>query len=161
PAGMEMRERKMGTNRPTSTVHRPFRSNQASVLSTSETLTSGSQFMMARVRSRPSSAPTPYSRYAPTTDPIVHQTTASRRPNELPREAVNPASGSMISLGMGGKRFSNATMIAAPSPPSDSMTPTDQPVSPPRSSLPGTGADVGARGESEAAAWAREIVTSP
>ena len=59
PAGIEMRERKIGIIRPKRTVQVPLRSKNASVFSMSEVLTSGSLPMSLRVRSLPSRAPTP------------------------------------------------------------------------------------------------------
>lgn len=58
PAGSEMRLRKIGIMRPKNTAMLPCLWNQASVRSTSSSLTSGSQPMIRRVRSRPTIAPT-------------------------------------------------------------------------------------------------------
>jgi hypothetical protein len=50
---------------------------------------------------------------------------AAPRPGlKLPRLAVKPASGRMISLGRGGKRFSSATISPAPGAPIPSMSST-------------------------------------
>jgi hypothetical protein len=57
PAGIEMRLRKIGIIRPKKTALTPCRANHTSVRSRSATLTSGSLAMIARVRSRPTSAP--------------------------------------------------------------------------------------------------------
>lgn len=49
---------------------------------------------------------------------------------KLPRLAANPASGRMTSLGSGGKKFSSAIAIPAPTPPSRSMRDSAQPAMP-------------------------------
>ena len=57
PAGMEMKLRNRGTILPRNTALRPWRSNQAWVLSTSETSTRGMRSTSARMRAGPSAAP--------------------------------------------------------------------------------------------------------
>src|SRR3954452_5348629 len=113
PAGTEIRLRTTGTNRPISTALAPCRSNQSLALSTSCTFTSGSLLASVLVRSRPSTAPTPYNASAPTTDPSVVKTIALTSPSS-PRLAANPASGRITSLGHGGNKFSSATASPAP-----------------------------------------------
>ena len=120
PAGTEIRLRKIGIIRPKNTALVPCFRNQASVFSMSETFTSGSRAAIATVRSRPSSAPTPYSASAPITEPaVVHSRTASRLIRPL--LAANPASGRITSLGSGGNRFSRAMARPAPGAPSVSI----------------------------------------
>ena len=120
PAGTEIRLRKIGIIRPKNTALVPCRTNHASVFSMSATFTSGSRAAIATVRSRPSSAPTPYSASAPMTEPaVVHSSAANRF--ICPVLAANPASGRMTSLGRGGKRFSRAMAMPAPGAPSVSM----------------------------------------
>ncbi len=122
PAGTEIRLRKMGIIRPKNTALVPCRRNQASVFSMSETFTSGSRAAIATVRSRPSSAPTPYRASAPTTEPaVVHSRAAHRL--ICPVLAAKPASGRITSLGSGGNRFSRAMARPAPGAPSVSMSP--------------------------------------
>ena len=58
PAGIEMRERKMGIIRPKNTALRPWRPNQATVRSTSSGLTSGSFAAHPVIRSWPKARPT-------------------------------------------------------------------------------------------------------
>jgi hypothetical protein len=125
PAGTETRLRKTGIIRPKNTALVPCRRNHASVFSMSETLTRGSRAASATVRSRPSSAPTPWSARAPITEPaVVHSSTATRLIR--PALAAKPASGRIASLGTGGKRFSRATATPAPGAPRVSMRPLSQ-----------------------------------
>lgn len=120
PAGTEIRLRKTGIIRPKNTALVPCRRNHASVFWMSESFTSGSRPAIATVRSRPSSAPTPYSASAPTTEPRVVHSSASNRPIR-PLLTANPASGRITSLGRGGKRFSSAIARPAPGAPRASM----------------------------------------
>lgn len=57
PAGIEIRLRKIGTIRPSSTAFVPCRWNHASVFSRSDTFTSGSRPHSAYIRSRPMTRP--------------------------------------------------------------------------------------------------------
>ncbi|CAM5590509.1 hypothetical protein SALBM217S_04394 [Streptomyces griseoloalbus] len=120
PAGMDTRLRNSGIIRPKNTAFDPCRRNHASVFSTSATFTSGSRPARASVRSRPSSAPTPYRASAPITEPaVVHSSTANKPIRPL--LAAKPANGRITSLGTGGKRFSSAMARPAPGAPRASI----------------------------------------
>ena len=123
-----MRLRKIGTMRPKNTALPPCRSNHATVRSTSSGCRSGTFAAIARSRAAPSQRPSPYSANAPTTDPRVVHSSASKSVNE-PRLAVRPAIGSTTSLGSGGKRFSRAMAMPAPTGPMISIRETVQSAS--------------------------------
>ncbi|CAM5682291.1 hypothetical protein SCYAM73S_05217 [Streptomyces cyaneofuscatus] len=130
PAGTEIRLRKTGTMRPSRTALVPCRANHSSVRTRSEGLTSGSLAQRACIRSRPNTAPSPYSASAPTTEPSVVQNSAEARLS-TPCDAANPVSGRMISLGSGGNRFSRAMARPAPGPPNVSTSPVASSAIPP------------------------------
>lgn len=126
PAGTDIRLRKTGIMRPKKTAFVPCRANHASVRSMSAGFTSGRRTAIATIRSRPSSAPAPYSASAPVTEPMVVHRSAAKR-SIRPVAEAKPARGRMTSLGSGGKRFSRATAMPAPGAPSVSMSPLIQP----------------------------------
>ena len=120
PAGMEISDRKIGIIRPKNTAFSPCRSNQATVVCTSSTSTSGIFTAMRAMRSMPIHLPRAHSRTAPTREPTVARTIAAAM-LICPWLEVKPAKGRTSSLGMGGKTLSKKTINPTPSGPSASM----------------------------------------
>src|SRR5690606_11219272 len=109
PAGIEMRLRTKGINRPKNTVHIPKRSNQASALCISDFFTRNQLPYLSMIfsnRSTSSNKPTPYKATAPTTDPAVE---AMITPGIVIVVVVviNPPTVKITSDGIGGKTFSS------------------------------------------------------
>src|SRR5699024_5855644 len=129
PAGMEMKERTSGTHRPKNTAAPPQRAKNASALSKSAVSSSGTLTKIHLVRSRPSSAPSPYQIQAPTRLPSVAATIAHHT-FIRPSQARNPAPGSTASEGIGGKNVSISTARPTPTSPIVVINDSTQPMNP-------------------------------